>query len=121
MIDLKYELDLFPMVMNRSVVNLIPTKIFLDWLNYIRGSDVSLGLNDLNPISLLIKDFDFTIEFDDWLELNYDLLFMIRLNYSCIDKSIWPEIRTFDVFKEWFEIKHSNLILDLEDEPIKLI
>lgn len=120
MIDLKYELELVPMVKNRSVINIIPTKIFLDWLNYIRGSDVC-SLNDIEPISFLIMDFDDMIEFEHWLELNYDLIFMIRLNYSCIDKSIWPQVRTLNIFKEWFEVKFSNLILDLEDEPIKII
>lgn len=121
MIDFKYSLDLVPMVMNRSVVNIIPTRFFLDWLNNIRDSDVSLGLNELEPISLLIKDFDLMIGFDHWLELNYDLIFKIRLNYSCIDKSLWPQIRTLNVFKEWFEVKFSNLILDLEEEPINII
>lgn len=121
MIDLKYELDLVPMLINRSVVTIYSTKNFLDWLNYIRGSDVSLGLNDIEPISFLIVDFDDMIEFEHWLELNYDLIFKIRLSYSCIDKSIWPQVRTLNIFKEWFEVKFSNLILDLEDEPIKII
>lgn len=120
MIDLKYDLDLVPMVKNRSVINIFPTKIFLDWLSYIRGSD-ECSLNDIEPISFLIMDFDDMIEFEHWLELNYDLIFKIRLNYSCIDKSIWPQVRTLNIFKEWFEVKFSNLILDLEDEPIKMI
>jgi hypothetical protein len=58
MIEPQYELDMYPMVKNRSVVNIYPTKIYLDWLNYIRGSDVSLGLNDIEPISFLIQDFE---------------------------------------------------------------
>lgn len=58
MIQPQYELDMYPMVNNRSVINVYPTKTFLDWLNYIRGSDESLGLNDLEPITFLIKGFD---------------------------------------------------------------
>jgi hypothetical protein len=121
MIKLKYELDMYPMVKNRSVVNLFPTKLYLDWLNYIRGSDASLGINDLEPISFLIKDFEINSEFDNWLEINFQMLFEIRLNYSCIDKTLWPLVRTFEVFKDWFEIRFCNLILDLEDEPIRVI
>ena len=97
MIESKYELDMYPMVNNRSIVNIYPTKIYLDWLNYTRGSDVSLGLNDIEPVSFLINDFDDISEFDIWLENNFQLLFEIRLNYSCIDKSLWPEDRTFFV------------------------
>lgn len=114
MIEPQYELDKYPMVNNRSVVNIFPTKLYLDWLNYIRGPDVILGLNDLEPISYLIKDFDNNSEFEYWLENNFHLMFEIRLNYSCIDKSLWPEDRSFSVFNKWFEIRYSNLILDLE-------
>lgn len=119
MIEQKYELDMYPMVKNRSVVNIYPTKIYLDWLNYIRGSDVSLGLNDIEPISFLIQDFETRNQFDEWIESNYILLFDIRLNYSSIDKSMWPEERTFNTFNDWIQVRYSNMILDLVDESIK--
>jgi hypothetical protein len=119
MIELKYELDTYPMVMNRSVVNIYPTKIYLDWLNYIRGSDVSLGLHDIDPISFLIQDFETRNQFDEWIESNYILLFDIRLNYSSINKSMWPKERTFNTFNDWIQVKYSNMILDLVDESIK--
>ncbi len=121
MIEPQYELEMFPMVKNRSIVNIFPTKVYLDWLNYIRGSNVDFGLIDLEPNSFLIKDFDIKSDFDFWLRSNFQMLFEIRLNYSCIDKSQWPEVRTLEVFKQWFEIRHSNLIIDLEVEPIILI
>jgi hypothetical protein len=109
------------MVNNRSIVNLYPTKIFFDWLNYIRGSDVCFGLNDIEPISFLIKDIDAKSEFEYWLENNFHLMFEIRLNYSCIDKSLWPEDRSFGVFNKWFDIRFSDMIIDLQDDLIKMI
>jgi hypothetical protein len=119
MIELKYELDMYPIVKNRSVVNLYPTKIYLDWLNYIRGYDMCLGLNDIKPITFLIKDFETKNQFDEWLESNYLLLFDIRLNYSSINKSLWPEERTFNTFNDWIQVRYSNMILDLVAESIK--
>lgn len=121
MIESQYELDMFPQVKNRSLVNLYPTKIYLDWLNYIRGSNVSLGLNDIEPISFLINDFDDISEFEYWMPKNFHLMFEIRLNYSCVDKSLWPEDRTFYVFKRWFDVRFSNLILDMKTESIEII
>lgn len=117
----QYELDRYPMVNNRSIVNINPTKFYLDWLNYIRGSDVLLVLNDLEPISYLIKDFDSKSEFENWLRNNFHLMFEIRLNYSCVDKSLWPEDRSFGIFNKWFEVRYCNLMLDLEDGQIEMI
>jgi hypothetical protein len=53
--------------------------------------------------------------------LNFKLLFEIRLNYSCIDRTMWPEVRTLEVFNDWFEIRFSNLVLDLEEGPVETI
>jgi hypothetical protein len=120
MIEPQYELDMYPMVKNRSVVNIYPTKLYVDWLNYVTNDGIKYSIDKLEPISFLIDDFDTRMEFENWLEYNYHLLFEIRLNYACTDKTKWPENRTFPVFKSWFDINHSNLILDLLDEPIKI-
>ncbi len=120
MIVPQYELDMYPMVKNRSVVSIYPTKLYLEWLNYIRGSD-ACGLNDIEPISFLINDFDDISEFEYWMSNNFHLMFEIRLNYSCVDKSLWPEDRTFYVFKKWFDVRFSNLILDMKTDLIEII
>ena len=111
------ELDQFPQVSNRGVIQLVPTKLYLDWFNYVNN----YSINDLEPISFLIEDFETKNEFENWLKTNYQVLFEIRLNYSCTDKSQWPETRTFPVFSSWFEIYHSSMILDLFSEPIQII
>ena len=121
MIELNYELDMFPMVKNRSVVNIYPTKLYVDWLNYVTNDGMNYSIDKLEPISFLIEDFETRKQFDKWLESNFKLLFDIRLSYSCTDKNQWPENRTLAVFNSWFDIIHSNLILDLLNEPIKMI
>ena len=121
MIEQKYELDMYPMVKNRSVVNIYPTKLYVDWFNYVTNNGINYSIDKLESISFLINDFDTRMEFNDWLESNFKLLFDIRLSYSCTDKNQWPENRTLAVFNSWFDIIHSNLILDLLDEPINII
>lgn len=95
MIEPQYELDMFPMVKNRSVINVYPTKLYVDWLNYVTNDGVNYSIDKLEPISFLIEDFETTKLFDNWLVRNFQLLFDVRLIYSCIDKSLWPEKRTF--------------------------
>jgi len=121
MIEPQYELDMYPMVKNRSVVNIYPTKLYADWFNYVCNDGVNYSHHNLESISFLIDDFETREEFNVWLESNFKLLFDIRLSYSCTDKNQWPENRTFPVFLSWFEIYHCSMILDLMSEPIKVI
>ena len=118
MSDFPCELDLFPQLGNRSVLILTPTKLFVDWMYYILDDINYNSINNLETVSFLVKDFDTQDEFSDWLKCNYQILFDIRLNYACLDKTKWPENRTYEVFMSWFDIKQSNLILDLVDESI---
>jgi hypothetical protein len=121
MIEPQYELDMYPMVKNRSVVNIYPTKLYVDWFNYVTNNGINYSIDKLESISFLINDFDTRMEFNDWLESNFKLLFDIRLSYSCNDKCQWPENRTFPVFLSWFNINHSDMVLDLVPEPIQVI
>jgi hypothetical protein len=120
MIDTHLENDQFPQVSNRGIVQLIPKKLYLDWFNYVTNDGIYYSIDNLETISFLIDDFDTRMEFENWLEYNYQLLFEIRLNYTCTNKSQWPETRTFPVFLSWFEIHHSSLILDLKTDLIKI-
>ena len=49
------ELDLYPQVSNRGVIQLIPTKLYVDWLNYVNNYGINYSINDLEPISFLIE------------------------------------------------------------------
>ena len=120
MIDFNHLLEQFPQVNNRGVIQLIPTNLYVDWLNSVSIKDFTFSVSNIEPISFLIEDFDTQKEFDDWLACNYQLLFETRLNYACIDKTKWPENRTFTVFRSWFKVYHSNMILDLVLEPIQI-
>lgn len=120
MIDINLKLDQYPQVSNRGVIQIVPTKFYVDWFNYVTKDGITYFINDIEPISFLIEDFETRKEFDYWLEGNYQLLFEIRLNYSCTNKSQWPETRTFPVFLSWFETYYSSLILDLKTDLIKI-
>lgn len=111
----------YPQLSNRGVIQLIPTKLFVDWFNYVTNNGNYYSIHKLESISFLIQDFETPEEFIDWLQCNYQVMFKIRLKYACTNESHWPENRTFATFNSWFDIIHSNLIYDLLGEPIKII
>ena len=58
MIDKNIELDQFPQISNRGAIQLLPTKLFVDWLNYVTNDGINYSINNLEPISFLIEDFE---------------------------------------------------------------
>jgi hypothetical protein len=41
MIDTNLELDQYPLVSNRGAIQLVPTKLFVDWFNYVNIDDIT--------------------------------------------------------------------------------
>lgn len=121
MLNKNIELDKFPQLSNRGIIQVVPNKLFVDCFNYVTNDVINYSIDNLESISFLFDDFDIRKEFVDWLECNFQILFEIQLNYACTDKTKWPENRTFQVFLSWFKIYHSSMILDLMSEPIKVI
>ena len=70
MTEINLELDQFPQVSNRGIIQLIPAKLFVDWFNYVNMYGITYFINDKVPISFLIDYFETKHEFDSWLECN---------------------------------------------------
>jgi hypothetical protein len=66
--DTNLKLDQFPQVSNRGIIQLVPTKLFVDWFNYVNIDGITNLINDIEPISFLINDFETKHEFDDGLK-----------------------------------------------------
>ena len=115
------DFDQLPMVENRTAVRIEPQKEFIDWLNYINQGPVRETPFTNRAVTFLIREIDNPKDFNRWLELNYGLLFNVMLNYYSIIKEEWPQNRDINVFNSWFSVGVSEMILDLEVEPIHLI
>jgi hypothetical protein len=115
------DFDQLPMVGNRTAIRIEPQKEFIDWLSYVIEGPIREKPLTNRAITFLIKEIENPFDFNKWLELNYGLLFNVMLNYYTIDKDDWPQKRDMIVFKSWFSVGVSEMILDLELEPIILI
>ena len=117
----EFDLDQYPMVSNRSAVRIEPNKLFIDWLNYTFEGYIDKSVNVLVATTYLIRDLEENQLLESWLKKNYDVIFDIQLNNYCTDESAWPKKRTYSVFKEWFNIGFSDMIIDLENGPIEVM
>lgn len=118
---MEFELDQYPMVSNRCAVRIEPNKLFIDWLNYTFEGYVDKSVNVLVATTYLIRDLEENQLLESWLKKNYHVIFDIQLNNYCSDESTWPKKRMYSVFKEWFNIGFSDMIIDLEEGPIEMM
>lgn len=118
---MEFELDQYPMVSNRCAVRIEPNKLFIDWLNYTFEGYVDKSVNVLVATTYLIRDLEENQLLESWLKKNYHVIFDIQLNNYCTDESTWPKKRTYSVFKQWFNIGFSDMIIDLENGPIEMM
>lgn len=110
-------------MLNRTLIILKAKKPFLDWCLSLPDNDgldqMSLeGLNK-NSIAYLIPQFDFYNDIEKHIKETWSVLFEEELGNLCTDDDIWPENRTYEMFKKWFEIEIHTDIRDFADEPLE--
>lgn len=106
--------------LNRTVVLLVPKQPFLDWLNNVDPEEEELTVEDLrddNEVFLIpqLSDHSDSVK---WMEARWSFLFEHMLMGWVDDETLWPQDRTLDMFREWFEIEIHTMAWDLSDDPL---
>ena len=106
--------------LNRTVVLLGPKQPFLDWLNDVDPDDEPLTVEDVRDDNevFLIPQFNNNSDSEKWVEMRWSFLFEHMLMGWIDDEAMWPQDRTLDMFREWFEIEIHTMAWDLSDEQL---
>lgn len=102
---------------NRNAILVKAKKPFYDWINYV-DPEFPLFENEEGTV-YLVKEMDTNTKIENWLKKNYDQIFKNELNDFHTDENDWPQKRTYRIFKEWFSVEISSMIVDLQDKPIE--
>jgi len=104
---------------NRFILVVEPTNVFLEWAKKFPDEDPKLTLNELleDTSAYLIPHTDP----DSWLAQNYRKIFELELNDWSVDHSCWPKDRSFKRFKEFFNVRFCSIVIDMGEGPIKRI
>ena len=104
---------------NRLAFVVTPKQPFLDWVNALDPNfSHKISANDCPGGVYLIAETETDQEADDDLALNFDLIFETELESWWTDEALWPQNRTYPMFREWFDIRRIDMVWDLEDKPI---
>jgi hypothetical protein len=108
----------FPTI-NRFVLVVEPTDVFLEWARKFPDEDPKLTLEELleDTSAYLIPQID--LDLDSWLASNFKTIFEIELNDWCADPSLWPKDLSFKAFKKLFKIRFCSIVIDMGEGLIK--
>ena len=111
-------LDNLPTI-NRFVLVVEPTNVFLEWARKFPDEDPKLTLEELfeDTSAYLMPHIDP----DSWLAQNFRKIFEIELNDWCVDPSLWPHDRSFKAFKKFFSVRFCSIVIDMGEGPIKRV
>lgn len=101
---------------NRNAIVIRPKQPLFDWVNSIDPEN-PVETTDEGTVYLL-KEKDSNEEIVKWLQRNFDNIFQNELNNWYIDEQVWPQKRTYQQFKAWFDVEIHSMILDLEETAI---
>lgn len=104
---------------NRSSITIKPKQLFVDWLNSTPGDD-KYTLNDLRKDNLvfLAPEYNSQDGVLKYLKRIFDQIFEWELYGWITDTDIWPQDRTWKMFRDWFEIEINSEVFDLVDKNI---
>lgn len=105
-------------MINRAAVILRYREPAARWVNEADPNadtaDVTLGVvnNEATVYLVSDEDADGPDALDSWIELNYQQLFESELDSWYTDPELWPQDRTLELFRAWFEIDCHTTIVD---------
>ena len=108
-------------MINRAAVLLQYKKPFVRWINeadpYKNDPGITSESANTDRTVYLITDEDGE-NVEEWIALNYKILFENELEGWYTDESLWPKKRNKKTFYEWFEVECHTVLIDTADGPI---
>jgi hypothetical protein len=102
---------------NRFVLVVEPTNVFLEWAKKFPDEDPKLTLDELlEDTSAYLMPY---VDPDSWLPQNYTKIFEIELNDWSVDPTLWPKDLSFKAFKNFFATRFCSIVIDMDEGPIK--
>ena len=110
------------MDVNRGVIVVKPRQPYVDWASDCDDLPTKASLKDLriDCTTYLVPDWYDDEEFERVLKRHSRFIFENELAGWTTDESTWPKRRGYKTFREWFDIEHHSVVLELGDGMIEV-
>lgn len=104
-------------VLNRCALAVAPKSPMREWSRpFWTREDQLAGAEDESLY--LIPAYDDETAALALLKGLYERIFAAELDLWCVDRQLWPDPRSFDLFLQWFSLRFFPLVEDLGVEPL---
>ncbi len=107
-------------MLNRCAIVLRPKRPFLSWIETVQRTIPKEHRVDVDDdrMAYLIPSSESWNSIDEVLEPMCSDLFERELSEWYEDKALWRKPRTLKMFKEWFKVEVSTMVVDLVAAPL---
>ncbi len=108
-------------MIDRAALVLKWKKRGVQWINGVVGEGTGSAVtvdeaNEDRPVYLVGEDA--AEDLDAWLRENYETIFEMELRGWYTEEGLWPKDRTYELFREWFDVECHSVIYDMGGGPI---
>ncbi len=104
---------------NRSAISITPKQPYIDWANSFKDGGAGYDPDLLIGTTILMPDDYDEFNYGKFIKKHYKKLFEEQLESWMKNPEMWPNKRSLKIFKEWFEIIPSDMILDFGYDEIE--
>ena len=103
---------------NRIVILARPTRSYFEWAKFADDSEASYSLLDIRrDCSAWLLPVGENVE--KFLREHFDEIFRRELFAITYDEKEFPANRTYEMFRDWFDVEIHSAVYDLDDRPLK--
>ena len=103
---------------NRTAILVTPKQPYIDWANSFDDDGPKFDEEATITTAFLIPDSYDEFNYQSWLEENYLGIFKQELDAWMQAPESWPQKVTYQLFREWFEVRVAVELIDLGEEPL---
>ena len=107
-------------LIDRAALTIIPKQPYVEWANHVDNQEPKLSLEseDVEHTVYLIDDVANDRGVTAALKKHYAEIFEEELVAWMQDEKTWPPNRDYRMFREWFEVKVSSVVMDLGEKSV---
>jgi hypothetical protein len=104
-------------VLNRCAITVASLPPMVEWSRPFWTRDDMEGTGEEASL-YLIPTYQSEEEAHIALSERFAAIFEAELDLWCVDRSRWPQPRSFELFQQWFSVRFFQLVEDLGTEPL---